>query len=294
MLALALLQVVSTTACPSADAVRAELAALLPVEAAGAVERAELGEVDGALTVGLAAGGRRVAARTLAVGEDCAARARAAAVVIAAWHQPLGDETGGANASAKEEASAKEKASAKENVSVSVGARAGRRVRWAVSAGFTASLAGAAFAPGATATVLLAGPRSRFAGRLAVTGLGYRDLALGPGAASWTRASIALGPAYRFSRGRVALDGHAEALVALLTVRGVGFDTTRQAFDVDPGLGAGARLLVRAGPVTPFVGVSVAGWLRRQQVRVTNTDLAGELPRFEVLLEAGVGFGDFF
>jgi hypothetical protein len=168
-----------------------------------------------------------------------------------------------------------------------------RRLRYEASAAFLGALAGADFAPGAMAEVMVAPGRTNFAARVAVLGTGMRNQPLADGRVAWTRVSLAIGPAWRLGRGRFVLDLHAEALAALLIVEGVGYSTTRQSFDVDPGLGAGARVAVRLGRFTPQVGVAVGGWLRQQQVHVTGTDLVAGLPRFEVFLSAGVGLGNF-
>jgi hypothetical protein len=106
------------------------------------------------------------------------------------------------------------------------------------------------------------------------------------------RATLSLGAGWRYRVGRLALGMHAEALAALLWIGGAGYDITRSSFDFDPGLGAGARLGIRLGRVTPFIDASVAGWLRSHLVQVSGAPERVELPRFEVLLTAGVGFGN--
>jgi len=82
-------------------------------------------------------------------------------------------------------------------------------------------------------------------------------------------------------------------LLALLYVAGAGFARNYTAFDVDVGLGAGVKLGVVAGPVQPFVGVDVVGWLRPAQAtaQAAAATVTAELPRFEVVLSAGLAFG---
>ena len=67
-----------------------------------------------------------------------------------------------------------------------------------------------------------------------------------------------------------------------------------RAFDFDPGLGTGIRAGIRVGPTHPFLAVAVAGWLRRQRAVLTGAPNSAEIPRFEVLLQAGIGLGNFF
>lgn len=170
----------------------------------------------------------------------------------------------------------------------------GRRARFEVAAGFVASLAGPSFAAGAAVEVLVAPRAVNLGVRLAVHATDVREEVLGPGRARWTRAALSVGPVYRFRPGPFAIDLHAEVLAALLAIEGTGFDTSASAFDFDPGLGAGARAALRLGPATPFIGVSLAGWLRKQQGLITGGNETAEIPRFEVLLSAGVGLGNFF
>jgi hypothetical protein len=167
-------------------------------------------------------------------------------------------------------------------------------VRFEVAAGFLASLAGSAFAAGARAEILVAPARLNLAGRLALQAMDVREEALGRGRARWTRAAVAIGPDYRLRPGRFVIDFHAEFLAALLVIEGVGFDVGQRAFDFDPGLGGGVRAAIKAGPATPYIGASIAGWLRRQEGRVDGVLESVEIPRFEVFLTAGVGLGSFF
>jgi hypothetical protein len=164
-------------------------------------------------------------------------------------------------------------------------------VRWELSAGLVGALTGNAAAAGGEVALALAPARGGFAGRLAILGVAPRQQPLGIGAASFTRAALALGPAYRRWRGRWGFEADAAALFALLVVRGVGFDVNQQVLDFDPGLGGGARVLLRLGPVVSRLGVAVAGWLRAQTVRVA--DRSADLPRYDVLFVAGIGLGSF-
>jgi hypothetical protein len=165
------------------------------------------------------------------------------------------------------------------------------RLKVELDAAFVSSLAGAAFAPGAAADVTLSHARLGLGGRLGVRGFGTRTLALGTGSFSWTRVSLALGLAWRRDVGRVRLDLHAELSPALVLVAGAGLADAHQAYDLDLGLGGGLRVGVRAGPVTPFIGAALVGWLREEQVLAINVQNAVSLPRFELLLSAGLAFG---
>jgi len=165
---------------------------------------------------------------------------------------------------------------------------------WDLGAGFVASFAPADFAPGAEVTLALRPRSSRFGVRIGVLAEGARDLELGSGRASFGRAALELGALARLSAGRFRFDLHADAALALFFVQGVGFAREHQAFDVDAGLGAGIRAGVRAGPVIPFLGVAIYGWLRDLTVRAQDGDagpVSASVPRFELLLSTGLAFG---
>jgi hypothetical protein len=98
----------------------------------------------------------------------------------------------------------------------------------------------------------------------------------------------------RFRPGRFLLDLFAELTPSLVYVDGVGFASSLSAVGLDVGLGGGGRAALRLGPVAPFLGARMVGWLTPQSVQVTG--LGGgvtALPRLEVLLEAGIALGKY-
>ena len=267
------------TRCPTADEVAARLRDLVPDAAAATAprERVTLAEQGGALELALHDGSGRTIGRRRLEAAPCADLAQAAAVVIAAWDTDL---------------------------------RAGQaptlvlprpppppRLALDVAGGFVASFAGAAFAPGGELALTLGPRRGRLAGRILATGTATRDLDVGqaaPAHVSFTRASLALGPVVRFRPGRFVIDlgGHASA--ALVYLAGVGFADSASAWDADVGLGGGVRAALRLGRVAPYLGARVEGWLRPLSARVTGpTGGTVALPRFEVLLGAGLAVGRY-
>lgn len=269
------------TTCPGPVDVVRELGGLGPAQVEGPRRRARLDIVDGGLRVELRDDkGRTLAARRLELGPPCAELATAVAVVLAAWQSELasvvlpltvGDSAAAARARGRSRR---------------------RGLGYDVGAAFVSSLAGTDYAPGAEVEATLTAGTERFAGRLALLGTGTRSRPLGPGRLQWTRFALAAGPSFAVEGRRLLLDLHVEALLGLLVVDGMGFLTNERAFDFDPGVGAGARLALRAGPLWPFVGIFVAGWLRRQQIAVTGITETAEVPRFELGLSIGVAFGN--
>ena len=147
--------------------------------------------------------------------------------------------------------------------------------------------------PGATLVATLGPRRSRFGGWAAFAGTALADMPLGPGRATWTRPSLALGPALRFARSRWIFDVHVEAVAALLVVGSRGFAVTRQVLDFDPGIGGGARVGAHVGRWLLSFNASATAWLRPQRARIENLSTTADLPRFEILLSLGVGVGRF-
>jgi hypothetical protein len=279
-----LVEVEGATACPSPAEVARRLGPLLPDLPSGdrssdaPGHRARLANVDGTLEVELfGPADEALGTRRLTGGDSCAGLADAAAVVIAAWEAEL-------------------QPVAPPALSLGPALRASR-ARWEVAGGFAASLAlGGApvVAPGGIVEGSFAARRWRgLAVRAAVVGEGARDLALGPGAVSWTRAlAVGVGPRYRLVARAARFDFHVEPLVAWVHVAGAGFPTDLGADGVDAGIGGGVRASLQLGPSAFWVGVSAAAWLRRQRVHVDVLNLDGELPRFELDFGAGVALGD--
>jgi hypothetical protein len=275
--ALGLVRVEGSAFCPSPAQVAEALLRLEAGEPNGVdgADHARIERADGGVEIVLfGAGGERRKARRLVADAPCEELAAAAAVIIAAWERELGPRR-----------------LAPASVAVTPSPPLRARLAWDLGGAFTGALSGSSFAPGGSVAANLVARRAHVGGRLAAVGTATRDQQLAPGHASYTRAFFQLGPVARFNPSRLALDLHAELSLALTSLEGVGYATVARAFDFDPGLGGGARLGVRAGPVLPFLEVAVVGWLRRQRFDVTGVASAAELPRFDLLLSAGLAFG---
>jgi hypothetical protein len=268
--------------CPDPAAVARELEPLAAAAASGSRGPAHVRlrrDPDALVIEERGPAGEPRAARRLALGPSCADLAAAAAVVIASWQTSL------PGAASYDELT----------IGTALVARppARRRLDVVVGGAFVASFA-PAFAAGAAVDATLAPRGRRWAGRLALSGSGTRDLALAGGSAAWTRVGVALGPALRLARGRWQLDLHAEAVAALLYTAGQGYAHDHTALAFDPGLGGGVRGAVRVGPVAPFIGVGVVGWLRPQEVVMLDGEVQSRrLPAVELLVSAGLAIGNF-
>ena len=265
--------------CPNGAAVAEALRGVAGEGSAAQVrERLELRREAGGVHLRLTdSNGAALAERSLPAG-DCAELARTAAVLVAAWRTEVA-----ATAPRLELERPPPKRPSK--------------ISYELGAGVVGSLAASAFAAGGDGEAAVGRRNGRVLGRVAAFGMDLRSIAVGTQAnahARFTRAGLSAGPQVRFRPGRWLLDLHAEATFALLYLDAVGFLTNQRAFGFDLGRGAGARAAIHAGPVAPFLGVGVVGWLTGQSVQVSGR-LGGTavVPPIEVLLQAGIAFGNY-
>jgi hypothetical protein len=275
------LQIDGSSECPRPEAVAERLREIAgPTPAGrgwGAGERVELERDAEVFSIRLRDGAGVLLGERRLPGRDCDALAQAAAVLIAAWR------TDAVPAAPR----------------VELRRRPARRpVGWEVSAAFlgaTNLTGGVSFAPGGAIAAALGRAGGRAFGRLELFGLGLRAIAVGSqpgGYARFTRAGLTVGPLVRFRPGRFLIDLRGDLTPALIYVDSVGFTSGGDAYDFDLGLGGGARAAVRAGPLTPYLSIGVIGWLLKHRVEVTG--MGGgvmEVPRLELLLQAGLAFG---
>lgn len=159
-------------------------------------------------------------------------------------------------------------------------------LRWEVGAGLSGAFSREAV--GALLHLALWPSDRRLGGALKLVYPGSDLKSLGPGQVWWSRPSLRLGPQYRLEGRRFVLHLQAEAIAALLAIQGRGFSGNRRAAAFDPGLGGSARAGVRLGRVAPWIALLGAGWLKSQHAAVEGSGGVLSLPRYEVLLVAGV------
>jgi hypothetical protein len=131
--------------------------------------------------------------------------------------------------------------------------------------------------------------------RLGATVPWPREMALGPGTASWTRVSFGLGPRYRARIGRVSLEGSAALLVAPVVATGHGFAITRSSTGVDLGADLGARLRVQLGSISAWVGLGGSYFFSQKIRSWPNLELQVDrlqerrlLPQVDVSVLSGI------
>jgi hypothetical protein len=283
LIALGGIEVVSDVACPSAAEVVAQLAEILGPQ--GAHERLSIRILasDGRMLIQRRAEDDRLVAQRVLGAAACPDRARAAAIVIAAWTIPEEPPSPGMVDPGSRDSE------------VAVVMRRTDRPRLAIdgSVWFTGAFDKSGFAPGAAVDVAIGPAGSGWAARLGALGTGPRALDLSDGQVAWERYAALAGGRFRFTRGPWRLDVHGEALFALLHLAGHGFATNSNAFGFDFGLGGGVRLSRSWKRVAPFIGLSVAGWLTRHNATIENSPRTAEVPNVDGLMAAGVSFANF-
>ncbi|MDB4967303.1 MAG: hypothetical protein JWN44_2992, partial [Myxococcales bacterium] len=143
---LALVNVVSMSPCPDSAAINQRLRPLLP-SSAGPADRALVQESASAIRVEVRdAAGVLVGVRGLPLAGSCDDRADAVAVIIAAWES---------NVARRTEAEPAGVALVPEAAAVVATSPRPSQLTWDVSASFLATIAGGAFAAGASADVTI-------------------------------------------------------------------------------------------------------------------------------------------
>jgi hypothetical protein len=283
--AFAIVEVLSASPCPDAAAVERRLHTILSPSGTEP-DRATVSDEDGALHVELRdPSGALIGRRVLPLAGSCEDRAEAVAVVIAAWESDLRryEETEPATAAAIPEATA-----------VVASLPRSSSLTWDVSAAFLSTIAGGAFAAGASADVTLGKRGFPLAARIGVAGSDSRDLALAGGHTAWTRVAFLLGPVLDVvSKRGVRFDVHADAALGWMLAQGRGYNADYSSSSFDPALGGGARLAITKWKIEPWLDCTLLGWLRHQTLSVTELSgtASSEIPRFDVWLRAGFAYG---
>jgi hypothetical protein len=268
--------------CPAPAEVEARLRELLrprpgsrPPRLAS-VER----EAEGVRVIVRESWGEVVAERLLTPSGGCAEAAAAAALAIAAWETEGQSDFGAAPAP----------------VLVAPAAPAPgpvARDAYDIGAGLGASLAGS-WRPGALVRAAWI-PRGQGLGLGAFAGWEpQRSADLSSGQIHWSRTALGAGPSLRWRGERLALEGHVEAAVAFLSLRGEGFATDLTSLGVSPGACGGGRVLwPLGGSLAAWLDAGVVFWPRRQSGFAIPGGEERTLPRLTVLFSLGVSAGQF-
>jgi hypothetical protein len=275
----------SDSACPSAEAVHAALEGLGIGEQAPAAAVKVRAEAAGLVVVLAWPDSPQAQYRNLAVDGDCAARARAAAVVVAAWLGSLPTTSLAAPVVEPVKAPVAGRPSASPPA---------EGARWLLGLGIGAGASGdldlaPAFLVEATRRV-----SSRVGLALAASATGPRQRTVGPGTSHFVRPALALMGRMLLPVGRAQLGFDAGLAGGLAVAWGTGYPSndTRHAFDWGPA--GGLRLLSGSGRFRPWLAVHLMVWLRSQSLRyedlTTGKATATTVSSVEGSIAAGFDF----
>ena len=290
--------------CPSAAEVERRLAPLLaPGFQAHSADVATLEPTaDGAVTVLLdGPDGGAIAHKRLPRAVTCGDQAETVAVTLAIWQAQLHpeitlrlDRLPPAAAAAPLPAAAVQVTPPDESaVQRATPATERSRAAFSIGAGIGGDWQPGSVAPGGRVEVTAGAVDSRWRARAAIVSVGAHTLPVEPGEASWWRVYGALGADVTAARaGRLALVLGVAGVLGATSISGSGFTINHQTRSVDLGGELLARGEWRAGRLRPWLGLTLVGWARRQQLDVTGDGLtsAPALPRTEPMLAAGADF----
>jgi hypothetical protein len=292
-------EVTGSSACPSPAEVAAELQGLIgPQDPALAADRATVTEDGASVVVVLRRGsGEPVGEKPLDAGLSCAQRARAAAVIIAAWETRLGVQP---TALVVEPTGSPPEAAPGPTPTViaqpapppmTMPPLPGR-VEIGVGAG--ASINGAALAPAATIEAAYVRPYARLVPTVGALFVGGHEMSVGSGSARWRRFGIAAAVGSRRSWSPLWAEGRAGIALTVLDISGRAFPQNGSGITFDPGVQLGFRgglTVSRSQWWHWWIDATIAFWPRSQTVYVDGAPGSATLPRGEALLGLGTSFG---
>jgi hypothetical protein len=229
------------------------------------------------------ASGEPIGEKRLEAGMPCAERARAAAVVIAAWEARLGTQTTTLVVPASEPPPGP--AADVVTVAAPAPAPAPMRLDPGVSAG--GALNGTTVAPAATIELAFSRPDATLVPAVGALVVGTHSKNVGPGTGTWRRYGLTATLASRRHWAATSLEAHAGVALTLLHISGRSFEPNAWGVTLDPGIPLGVRVGQRGGPVRWWIDGTIAFWPRSQTLYVGDSALSTTLPRAEALIAIG-------
>ena len=285
--------------CPTAPEVAAALAGLLPPGAMTGAAR-EVVELSGQHSTSVSvrltnAQNQVLAEKRLPESLSCAERARAAAVIVAAWEARFAapPPIDGPPVQPPPLAPAPPRPAAP-GASLTRAAPplvAPAAVEVEAGAAVLASLAGGGLAPGIALDLGLSRGNARRALGLTAVAVGTHQEAVGSARGTWRRYGAGVDLRGGARAGAFDLQARAGVLLTALAVTGDGLPQIAGATLFDPGALVGLRARLRAGALAPWLEATAVYWPRMHDLYVRGTSFTAPLPAFESWLCAGVSLG---
>ncbi len=283
-------RVTGATACPPAGEVEAAVAGLLgPRDSAAAPDVATVSDDADTIVVALRRGsGEVIGEKRLDAGLTCDQRARAAAVIIAAWEARL--PTQATMLIVQPQSPAPDTASVVTRIEAAPAPHARPfRVEPGVSVG--AALNGTTLAPAGMIEVAFSRPNGILVPAVGALAVGSHTMNVGSGAGSWRRFGLLATVGSRRAWSSTWLEARTGVALTLLDISGSSFQRNGSGVTFDPGIPIGVRFGLRAGPVRWWLDGTVAFWPRSQTLYVQGSPASTTLPRGEALLGLGASYG---
>jgi hypothetical protein len=285
------------TQCPTRAQFAEALEGLIPARAGAAPpDVAELRGAGRAGTVRLSsAAGELIGEKALPETGACPERARAAAVIVAAWEARL--RAGAAGGLETPRPVAAPPPPPPPIVHEDVARRAAEPppadpLAIAPGAALLASLVAGQLAVGGLAEVELGRADGRFAVGLGGLVVDTHDTAVGAGKGAWRRLGGVVDLRARLRTGRAELGLRAGVALTALTLEGRAVPNAQSTTIFDAGALAALRAKVRLGAFAPWLEAAAAFWPGRHSLFVQNAPppAEGEVPTVEALFSLGASF----
>jgi hypothetical protein len=265
----------SDSNCPAATAVQDVLSELVG-SSAGPAASVSIRNGSGGVAVQLAgADGSAPQVRHLELGPDCDGRARAAAVVVAAWLGSLPATALSAPTPARKLPPATNAYKDPSAFSLGLGASVDRDGQWVPSVALEGTLALSDW----------------FAAGLGLSVGTPRQVALGPGQSHFLRPVVTLAGRFSLPVGEAHLSLDLGLASTLTWAWGTGYAGNDQQHGFDWGGMAGLRLAFGRGKLRPWLGVRSVVWAQPQRLRYDDLPSGAvtsqTISPVEVLLAAG-------
>lgn len=274
LLASPLVDVLSSTVCPSSQDITQRLRPLLP-DGPARVDAPDLATVDVADASGpdlylrirlVRANGAEVGDRRIPLRSDCSENAATIAAVLAAWEtQPLASATEDVAAAATSTASASPSSTWQALVGVGGGV------------GLVGGVAGVG-----RIEALAGKTASRLRGRVGIASETLRTVSLSSGAVDWRHTTFEASVLVRTLHPTWSLSVDAGAVLGWATLEGRGFAPNREQRSFEYG-GVGAVRLARSlGRWSVWVETRAYAWMRGQRASLAGDEVSADLPRADL------------
>lgn len=283
------LPVRGATTCPVAADVEAALTGLIPArDPALPADVAELKDDTDSVVVTLRRGaGEPIGEKRLDPALSCAQRARAAAVIVAAWEARLATPAA-ALVVQPAPAPSPQMVDAPSPPPAMVLPLIENNVELGVSAG--GSVNGTTLAPAVAVEAAYARAFARVVPAVAALFVGGHTMSVGPGSASWRRYGLVATAASRRDWRPLWAEGRLGVALTLLDISGSSFPNNGSGVTFDPGVAFGARVGLRSHQMRWWLDGTIALWPRGQEVYVQGAPGSATLPRGQALLSLGAAY----